>query len=803
MTPTSTQELSPNALRRACDPASLSFDTTDDLPDLQDVIGQPRALRALELGSEVPGPGFNIFVLGTPGSGRTTLSQEYLKRKAAAEPVPDDWVYVYNFENVYSPRAIRLPAGRGVEFHKDMIELVKHSEKEIPRAFESEEYVREREQLVGELKKTQEAEFLKLQEYVEKYNFVIVRTSSGFVLAPAVQGKPLKPEDIERLSPEQRSKLEQLQVKLGEEAEITLNRLREIERLATEQLSELNVRTARFLVSPWVKGIKEKYSKFDKVLAHLDSVESDVINNIGQFQSSQGSGQAALPGQSGGTDWLRRYDVNLLIDNSAQKGAPVVVESHPSYTNLVGRIEHEFVLGMSRTDFTMIRPGAFHHANGGYLILPARDVLINPYAWEGLKRILRDRSIRIVELASQLGMVSTVTLEPEPIPLETKVVLVGTPMLYYLLSANDEDFAKLFKVRAEFATLMERNPQTEQEYGLFVKSVADDNHLLPFDRTAVARLIEYSSRLVEDQDKLSTRFGKIADLICEAAYWTKKEKLEVVTSASMQQAIDESIYRNNLLDERLQELIAKDILMINVSGKVIGQINALSVIELGDHAFGRPSRLTASVSPGRGGVIDIERQAKLGGPVHTKGVLIISGYLAGRYGRTQPLNLSASLTFEQSYEGIEGDSASAAELFALLSAIAEIPLRQDRAITGSVNQHGQIQAIGGVNEKIEGFFTTCETRGLSGEQGVLIPAANQKNLMLSAEVIAAVSEGKFHIWPITTVEEGLALLSDREIGELQVDGGYPVGTFNHSVASRLAEFAKAVAPPGDGAHKES
>jgi len=477
MTQTNIQELSPNALRRMCDPTGLNFDTTNDLPDLQDVIGQPRALRALELGSEVPGAGFNIFVLGAPGSGRTTLSQEYLKRKAAAEPVPDDWIYVYNFENPYAPRSIRLPAGRGAEFDKEMKDLVGHCEKEIPRAFESEEYVHERDQLVSELKKNQEAEFSKLQGYVEKYNFVLVRTSSGFVLAPAVQGKPLKPEDIEGLSPEQRSKLEGLQEKLGEEAENTLNRLREMERLATEQLNELNIRTARFLVSPLVKRVKENYTGFDQVLAYLDTVESDIISNIGQFQPSQAAGQPGLPGQPGGTDWLRRYDVNLLIDNSAREGAPVIVESHPSYTNLVGRIEHEFVLGMSRTDFTMIRPGAFHHANGGYLILPARDVLINPYAWEGLKRILRDRSIRIVELASQLGTISTVTLEPEPIPLETKVVLVGTPMLYYLLSANDEDFAKLFKVRAEFATLMDRNPQTEQEYGLFVKSVVDENHL--------------------------------------------------------------------------------------------------------------------------------------------------------------------------------------------------------------------------------------------------------------------------------------------------------------------------------------
>lgn len=799
-------ELPSAALYRSCNPDLLGFTTTEELPDLQNVIGQPRAIRALELGSEVSGPGYNVFVLGLPGSGRATLSQEYLRRRAEAEPVPDDWCYVNNFDDPHKPHSLRLPAGRGDALRKDLKELVSYSGREIPRIFESKEYVQARDRIVDELKKNQEGEFIRLQGYVERYQFVLARTPFGFVLTPGVHGKPLKPEEVESLSPEQRAKIEQLALKLGEEVEQTLNRIREMARHASEQLNELNARTGLFVTGPLIEALKIKYAGLEAVLAHLVAVQADIVSNASRFQPGEGGEQSAMPGNQG---WMQRYEVNVLVDNGGQSGAPVIAESHPVYYNLLGRIEHEVIMGASRTDFTMIQPGALHRANGGYLILPARDLLINPYAWEGLKWVLRDGAIRIVELGSQLGLLSTETLEPEPIPLDLKVILVGTPLLYYLLRIYDEDFAKLFKVRAEFATIMERTPETEREYGLFVKSVLDDNHLPPFDCTAVARLVEYSARLAEDQDKLSTRFGKIADLIREAAYWAKKEDAAwlssgidsgkpvstgVVTSTAVQRAIEESIYRNNLVEERVQELITQDILRIDTRGVTVGQINALSVIFLGDYAFGRPSRVTASVSPGMGGVLDIERQSKLGGPIHTKGVLIIHGFLCGRYGRRQPLSLSASLTFEQSYDEVEGDSASAAELLALLSAIADIPLRQDLAITGSVDQRGQIQAIGGVNEKIEGFFAVCEAKGLSGQQGILIPAANRRNLMLRENVLAAVSAGLFHIWPVRIVDEGIALMTGCEPGQAGKDGAYPEGTFNRAVADRLTEFAHMVGP---------
>lgn len=786
-------ELSAPALHRLCNPNSLGFHTTDELDDLQNVIGQPRALRALELGSEVNGPGYNIFVLGAPGSGRTTLSQEYLQRKAANEATPDDWCYVNNFDDPHSPRALRLPAGHGVELRKDLREMVEYCQQELPRAFESEEYIHERDQLVNELNKSQEAEFFRLQQYAEKFSFLIARTPVGIVLAPASQGKPLEPEEVEKLSPEQRTKLEQLQDKLSEEVQKALKHLRELGKTTAEQLRTLTQRTAAFHIQHLKDELKEKYAGIEPVLNHLENVYRDIIDNAGQFQSHEEENSPQL-GQN--PDWLQRYDVNVLVDNTGLKGAPVIVEMHPVYHTLLGRVEHEVIMGATRTDFTMIRPGTVHRANGGYLILPARDLLTSPYAWDGLKRALRDGCLRITDLGSQLGLLSTEMLEPEPIPLQLKIILVGSPILYYLLQAYEEDFGKLFKVRAEFTTLMERDAAAEHEYGLFVKSVVMDNKLPPFDSGAVARIIEFSARLAENQDKLSTRFGHIADLVREAAYWAKKmdsnRDISTVTAAAVQRAIDEAIYRTNLMDDHLQEMILNDTLMIDVSGSAIGRINALSVYSLGDYAFGKPTRISVVVSPGRAGVIDIERMAHLGGPIHTKGVLILSGYLNSHYGRSRPLSLSASLTFEQSYGEVEGDSASAAELFTLLSAIANIPLRQDLAITGSINQHGQIQAIGGVNEKIEGFFNVCNARGLTGSQGVLIPKANQRHLMLRAEVSAAVEQGKFHIWTFTTVEEGLALFTGLPIDELQTDGAYPEGTLNYYVMKRLEEFEAAL-----------
>lgn len=781
--------LPPDALRKLCDASTLAFETIDDLPPLQEMIGQPRAYRALELGSEIQAEGYNIFVLGLPGSGKTTLTREFLERKAASLPIPSDWCYVSNFANPYRPHALQLPAGQGKQFHDDMQTLVKHCKEEIPRALENEAFVQERSRLLEELKKTLATEVDTLSEYVKKYNFILIRTPFGFILTPAVNGEPLSPQQLETLSVEQREKLTQLQAKLQKRVEETFTRLQGLEHEARERIEELVKQTVLYVIAPLIESVKANYAEHEAILAHIEAVKTDILANLSKFQADDSDD---IEKQMARANWLQRYTVNVIVGHAEQHGAPVILETQPTYNNLIGRIEHELVMGGFKTDFTMIRAGAFHRANGGYLILPARDVLLNPYAWEGVKRVLRDKAIRIIELGTQLSLISSATLEPEPIPLDVTVVLIGTPLLYYLLRYYDEDFAKLFKVKAEFATQMERTPETEHDYALFVKSVKDEYNLPSFDRSAVARIIEYGARLAEDQDKLSTRFGKISDLVREAAYWAQKEGQTIVKAAAVNQAIMESIYRNNLIEERLQELIDEGVLLIDTKGKAVGQVNALSVVMLGDYAFGHPSKLTASAFPGKSGVVDIERKAELGGPIHTKGVLILSGFLGKRYGRHHPLTLSASIAFEQSYQGVEGDSASAAELIALLSAIAEVPLRQDIAITGSINQHGQIQAIGGVNEKIEGFFAVCKQRRLTGQQGVIIPASNVKNLMLNDEVVNAVANGKFHIWPVTVVDEALALLTESDIGKPDKQGIYPAGTFNAKVVERLEAFTKVV-----------
>ena len=775
------QELSPEALHNPCDPNDFDFETTDELPILEKVLGQPRAFRALEMGSEVAGPGFNIFVAGLPDSGRTTLTSEYLKRKAINDPTPDDWCYVNNFENPHNPKAINLPAGMAPTLRQDSQNLIDRCKQEIRQAFASEEYNQERNKLSQAMQAEQEEVFKKLEAKAKENNFAIARTASGFAIIPTVDGEPLKPEEIEQLSEQHQEKLKKLQSSLQHDTQETIRKIQAIGEAYYQRFQELDKHTAVFAIEHLFDQVKAKYEQFDKVIEHLDAVQEDIVENVDNFR-----GDPEKAGQI--EQWMTRYSVNVLVNNCDLDGAPVVMESHPTYNNLVGRIEHRLVMGATQTNFTMIRPGSLHRANGGYLLLPARDVLLNPYAWEGLERALRDGEIRIRTLGAEMSMINTVSLEPEAIPLSVKVVLFGPPLLYELLRENDVDFSKLFKIRAEFATIMDRTRENAYEYALFVKSVVDNNNLPAFDKTAVARIVEYSSRLAEDQHKFSTRFGRIADLVREAAYWAQRENRAPVTAGDVDRAIAEKEYRDNLHEERTHELIEQATLFIDVSGKTIGQVNALSVMEYGDYYFGRPNRVTASVYPGNDGVIDIERQADLGGPIHTKGVMIISGLLGRRYGHQKPLSLTANLTFEQSYSGVEGDSASAAELCALLSSIADVPLRQDRAMTGSINQIGEIQPIGGVNEKIEGFFTACKNKGLTGEQGVIIPQANVRHLMLKAEVIEAVKEGNFHIWPITNLDHALALFTDMEIGKLQQDGSYPEGSFNAAVAERLTEF---------------
>jgi lon-related putative ATP-dependent protease len=789
--------LQPGDLRRLCDPDSLGFETTAELPELTDVLGQPRAVAAMEFGVSMASPGFNLFALGLPGSGKTTLIREYLERCAAGQPVPPDLCYVNNLADPRRPVALRLPAGQATNLKQDVAALVEDLQTVIPQAFESKEYASQRDQILNDVKNSQAQEAAQTEEHVAKFGFQLVRMPSGWVLVPSMNGRIISDQELDKLSPEQREKLVKVREKLQADVEASLSRLREQEKSARAALRALDRETATFATCHLVNDLRAKYADSEQVQAYLNALQEDVIEHADDFRKGQ-DGEArpfalALAQPGAAENAFARYAINVAVDNSSLAGAPVTIESNPTYHNLIGRIEHRATWGGSvSTDFTMIKPSALHRANGGYLIIPARECLINPFAWDALKRALKDRAVRIEELGTQLSLVSTVTLEPEPVALDVKVVLIGSPLIYYLLYAYDEDFQKLFKVKADFTAVMERTPENERAYGLFVSTITHQDKALPFDRGAVARVVEYGSRLADDQHKLSTRFGEIADLVREAAHRAARNSHDAVTAEDVRATEAARRFRQNLLEERIHEDIEAGTVMVDTAGTAVGQVNGLSVVSLGDYAFGHPARITATVGPGRRGVVSLEREVALSGPIHGKGVLILGGCLTGQYGGSRPVSLSASLVFEQSYGMVEGDSASLAELLALLSVLADAPLRQDVAVTGSVNQHGQVQAVGGLNEKIEGFFDVCQAAGLTRTQGVLIPDRNRRHLMLRDDVVEAVRAGQFHIWTAERVDDAIPLLSGLAAGAAAEDGTYPHGSLHRRVAERLASYAEAL-----------
>lgn len=794
------QELTADQVRRQCDPEAFDFDTTAELDPLSDIIGQPRVVEALDFGVSIASYGYNIFAYGLPGSGKTTLIKRFLEKRSGEEPVPDDFCYVTDFDNQRQPRALRLPAGQGRELRDDMEELVKNLRESIPRAFESEEFQEQRKRLVKDIKQEQDALFQELQEEAEKHAYALVRTPVGLLLVPAMDGEPLSEREFEALDEETKTKLEGLRGELSEDVERGMRQIRELEKEARERVRDLERQIAMLAVGHYVDELQEKYGKLPEVVDYLEAVREDAVGHVDAFRGDEAEAEGLPPALRAAADEQQfvRYAVNVIVDNADNEGAPVIVEHNPNYGNLVGRIEHRAMFGALTTDLTMIKPGALHRANGGYLILNALDVLTSPYAWDVLKRSLKAQEIRTDSLGEQLSLISTVSLEPGPIPLDLKVVLIGSPLLYYLLHFYEADFPKLFKVQADFGPQMDRTPDSERQYGLFVRTLSEEEELPAFDRTAVARLVEHSSRVVDDQEKLSTRFGPIADLVREAAYFASQNGHDVVTGGDVKQAIDAGIFRRNRIEERIRELIEQGTLIVRTEGEVAGQVNGLSVLMLGDYAFGKPTRVTARTFMGRGSVVDIEREVKLGGPIHSKGVLILNGYLGGQYGTDTPLALSASLVFEQSYEEIEGDSASSTELYALLSSLSGFPLRQDIAVTGSVDQQGRIQPVGGVTEKVEGFFDACRVKELTGEQGVLIPAGNVRHLMLRDDVVAAVDEGQFHIYPVETVDQGIELLTGQPAGERSPDGEFPEGTVHRAVVDQLAEWAETLRELGPG-----
>ena len=760
-----TPELPVEKLRNICDPASLPCSSSAEVPPGKTIIGQERAVRALQFGLGISSYGFNIFVSGLPGTGRTTAFRGFLQEVASTKPVPSDIVYVYNFQEPSRPNAIHLPAGAARTFQADMKTLLEGARKEIRLAFESEEYASKREEITRVLQMQKELLQTRVSEKAREQGFVIQQTPMGFMTVPLKDDQLLKEEDFLKLSQAERDEIMQRQKVLQAEIEAAIRQAKGIEKKINEELLKLDRQVALYSFSMMLNELKEKYKDMNEVNGYLTQVQEDILEHLAQFRGEEES-SPNLPAAAAKDRFYNRYAVNVLVEHDPDNGAPVVIEYNPTYTNLFGRIENEAMFGTLVTDLTLVRSGSLHRANGGYLVLPVDDLLRAPLAWESLKRALRNREITIEDASERLGLLSTRSLLPEAVPLDVKVILIGQPMLYQLLLMHDEDFSELFKVKADFDSRMNRDPDSIHDYIMFVSNVCQNNQLKHLECSGLAELVEYGSRLADDQTKLSTRFGELTDVIREANYYASADGVDLVTAVHVRKAIEERQYRSALTQEKLQEMTRRNVLMIDVEGWKIGQVNGLAVMGMGDMAFGHPSRITAAVGVGREGVVDIERQAEMGGPTHTKGVLILAGYLTGRFAQDKPLSLSARLVFEQNYSGVDGDSASSTELYAILSALADAPINQGIAVTGSVNQKGEVQAIGGVNEKVEGFFEVCKMKGLTGSQGVMIPRANEGNLMLKAEVLEAVRAGKFHLWSVATIEEGIEVLTGIPAAEI-------------------------------------
>lgn len=785
------QPLDIGEYRNAYEPGKVECASTGEIRPMEEIIGQERALRALRFGLEIREKGFNVYTSGAQGTGRMRAVRSFLDELAKAKARASDWVYVHNFENQYEPNAIALPAGRGPRFREDMKRFIEEARQALPRAFESEEYAKRRDETLQSLQGNRTDLIARINQRAQEAGFVIQMSPIGLLTIPVINGRPVPEEEFVTLPDDVRAEVQRRRDALNAELRSTLRQVQDIERQGAEAVKGVNHDIALYAIGNLVAELKENYADVPEIPVYVDAVQNDILDNLQAF--------LGVPEQPGAPPQFqafirelpfRKYDVNVVVDNADAGGAPVIVEQNPTFQNLLGKIEKEVQFGIFTTDFTMIRPGSLHKANGGYLILSVEDLLRTPLSWDGLKTAVKTGEAVIEEPGERMGFITAKTIKPEPVPLDIKVALIGTPMIYQLLYRMDPDFKELFKVKADFDVVMDRNDENAGKYADFMCNLVREENLRHLDREAIARVIEYGSRLAADKEKLSTRFAAVADLIREANFYAASDGAEQIGKQHVMKTIDEKVYRSNLIQEKIQEYIQREIFLIETEGEKVGQVNGLSVIGLGDFAFGRPSKVTASIGVGREGIMDIEREAALGGPIHTKGVLIISGYLNNNYARDKPLGLSARLVFEQSYEGIEGDSASSTELYALLSALSGLPLKQYLAVTGSVNQKGEVQAIGGVNEKLEGFFEVCKAKGLNGDQGALIPASNVQNLMLKEEILEAAKAGKFRIYPVRTIDEGIEVLTGVPAGSRREDGTYEEGTVNYLVDRRLREMAE-------------
>lgn len=794
------EPLAPESLYRPCDTDALDFETTDDLADLGAAVGQERALDAVRFGTGIRHHGYNLFVLGPRGSGKHSVVRRMLEARAAGEPVPNDWCYVYNFDQPTQPRLLSLPAGQAAALRRDLDRLVEELASAVPAVFESEEYQARLQDMQASLQQRQQEAFAEVEREAERRDVALLHTPSGFTFAPKDGDEVMDPEKFRGLDEGERQRWQETIGELQERLRKVLLQMPQWLRAQRQDVKTLNQEMAEFAVGPLIRELQDRYAPYAGVVTHLDAVRHDVIENVEAFRAQERSAAPFFSGigpQQAMHAILNRYRVNTLVDNGGREGAPVVYADLPSHQHLVGRVEHQVQNGALFTDFTLLRPGALHEANGGYLVLDARKVLMQPWAWEELKRTLAAGEVRIESIERVLGLASTVSLQPEPMPLDLKVVLVGDRTLYYLLSAHDPEFPGLFKVQVDFEDDLARDRDNVSLYARLLATLVRREGLQALDRGAVARIIEHASRLAGDGERLTANAEALTDLLREADHWAREARRGLTTADDVERAIDEHVRRADRLRDTTYRQIDRGVLLVDVTEAVVGQVNGLAAYDLDDFRFARPTRITANVWAGRGHVIDIEREIELGGAIHSKGVLILSSFLGARFGGQRALSLSASLTFEQSYGPVEGDSASAAELCALLSALAGAPVSQALAITGSINQHGRIQAIGAVNEKIEGFFDVCRRQGLTGDQGVLIPASNVPHLMLRREVREAVAEGRFRVHAVRHVDEALALLTGLTVGEPDADGVFPEGTLNRRVRERLDAFDRGRRENGD------
>ena len=787
-------ELLAEELKDVCNPNIFKFETTKEIDDVSDLIyGQDRGLKALTFGADIDVKGYNLYIEGPSGVGKTMYTKNYLKKKALKDKTPCDWCYIYNFENPNEPVAISFPAGQGKVFKENMESFVKDIRKDIKKTFNNDEFEKEKKIIKQEFDDKREKLLKKLNDKTMKQGFQVKSTENGVYMMPIYEGKTMGEDEFENLPEDVKIQYEEKSAEVQELIFATIAEIKKIEKESDKKIETWQSNVALMTVNMQINALKANYKRNKKLSTYLDGIKKDILKNIDCFlapeEEKKQEVQPNQPRQEIKEPWLN-YRVNLFIDNSKLEGAPVVMDTNYSYSNIFGRLEYENHYGMLKTDYMMLKPGLLHQANGGYIIFQIKDLLTNPVCYESLKKALRVKELSIDNSLEQRASMMMISLKPQPIKLDLKVLLIGSSDIYHTLLLMDEDFKKLFKIKVEFEESAPKTNENIMRLARFIKSFAIQENLLDLDKYAVAKVVEFASKIADDKSKISTQFNEIGQIIGEASTWAKLAKSKIITKEHVQKALDERVDRIKKYDERYLQMIREETVLIETSGYKVGQINGLTVITIGDYSFGKPAKITANTFMGKSGIVNIEREIEMSGASHSKGVLILSGYLGEQFAQKMPLSLTASVCFEQLYGGVDGDSASSTELYAILSSLSGIPINQSIAVTGSVNQKGEIQPIGGVNEKIEGFYQICKMRGFNGEQGVIIPKQNVRNLHLSDDIVESVKFGKFHIYAVSTINEGIEILTGVPAGQKDRNGNFPNGSINYLAMEKLKKFSK-------------